>query len=168
MKTLSDTLRKGIIISLCVILLVSLSSVALAQNKADTAGNDTSSGGPTRLDYPPTQATPLPYTGSGGYMSNYVFSDYKFAPSGSTLYMTFSGTISPGTATITIYLVKASNNQDVASWSPGIGGSWSGVKPNPNPFTGLTPGTEYYFRIAKSNSSTTNTLNNYSLTVSNN
>jgi len=118
----------------------------------------------SRGDNLPTAITSLPYTGSGTALVESVYSNYKFLPnSNGTVNMTFTGTVSSGTATITIYLCNASTGAVVKTWSVGTGSGWINVSPASNPFTGLSTSTYYCYKIVKT--PTTNTLS-YTLKVS--
>ena len=119
----------------------------------------------SRGSNPPTVSVNLPYTGGGSSLSSYVYSDVKFLPnSNGTVTMTLSGTVSSGTASVTVYLYDSHDGSLAAYHSFGNASGWSNNSPSPNPFTGLNTSHYYYYFITKTPAGT-NTLN-YTLKVS--
>ena len=166
------------ILSLCIAVIILTSSVSMlayADNRDTLSSQGTATGigkhdvwveGGSRGDNPPTAITTIPYTGSGT-IRNYVFSNYMFKPIGTGSNGTngritgvFSGTISTGTATVTIKLYNCSTNAFVSGdLVLGPGSVWNHAT---QVWQNLNVNQYYCFYVTKTNSNpSTNTLTFY-------
>lgn len=102
----------------------------------------------TRGDYPPTQVGKLPYTAEATIHS-YVYTNYMFSPNSSgELHTSFTGNVSSGTSSVTIYLCDA-NDGSSTPYPLGTGSSWTD---NGTRWYNLDTSHYYYFEVVKTGS----------------